>query len=89
MYRDYREMLEKEENNIDSVSVGIPDHMHAPVAMTAIQKGEHVFCEKPLTKNVYEARQLTPAAAPQSKALRRRWATESIRMISTARPYIG
>ena len=62
LYRDYREMLEKEENNIDSLSVGIPDHMHAPVAMTAIQKGKHVFCEKPLTKNVYEARQLTLAA---------------------------
>ena len=68
VYRDYREMLEKEENNIDSVSVGIPDHMHAPVAMTAIQKGKHVFCEKPLTKNVYEARQLTLAARKQGVA---------------------
>lgn len=62
LYRDWREMLEKEENNIDSVNVGIPDHMHAPVSMTAIRKGKHVFCEKPLTHDVYEARQLTLAA---------------------------
>lgn len=62
LYRDWREMLEQEENNIDSVSVGIPDHMHAPVAMTAIRKGKHVYCEKPLTHEVFEARQLTLAA---------------------------
>jgi predicted dehydrogenase len=62
LYRDWREMLEKEENNIDSVNVGIPDHMHAPVSMTAIRKGKHVFCEKPLTHEIYEARQITLAA---------------------------
>jgi len=61
-YRDWREMLAKEEKNIDSVSVGTPDHMHAPVAMSALRLGKHVFCEKPLTHEVYEARQVTEAA---------------------------
>ncbi len=61
-YRDWRELLEKEEKNIDSVNVTTPDHMHASIAMTAIGKGKHVYCQKPLTHEVYEARQLTLAA---------------------------
>ena len=62
LYRDWREMLEDEERNIDSVNVSTPDHTHAPASMTAIRKGKHVFCEKPLTHEVYEARRLTLAA---------------------------
>ncbi len=62
LYRDWREMLETEEKNIDSVNVSTPDHTHAPASMTAIQKRMHVYCEKPLTHEVYEARQLTRAA---------------------------
>ncbi len=61
-YRDWRELLEKEEKNIDSVNVTTPDHMHAAIAMTAINAGKHVYCQKPLTHEVYEARQLTLAA---------------------------
>ena len=68
LYRDWREMLEEEERNIDSVSVGTPDHTHAPAAMTAIRKGKHVFCEKPLTHEVYEARRLTEAARKRGVA---------------------
>lgn len=62
LYRDWREMLEEEEDRIDSVNVSTPDHMHAPIAMTAIRKGKHVYCQKPLTHEVYEARKLTRAA---------------------------
>ncbi len=62
LYRDWREMLEAEERNIDSVNVSTPDHTHAPASMTAIRKKMHVYCEKPLTHEVYEARQLTRAA---------------------------
>ncbi|MCC6697575.1 MAG: Gfo/Idh/MocA family oxidoreductase [Candidatus Hydrogenedentes bacterium] len=62
LYRDWREMLDKEEKNIDSVNVSTPDHTHAPASMTAIRMGKHVFCEKPLTHDVYEARQVTLAA---------------------------
>ena len=62
LYRDWREMLEQEDNTIDSVNVATPDHTHAPASMTAIRKGKHIYCEKPLTHDVYEARKVTLAA---------------------------
>jgi len=68
VYKDFRKMLDKEEKNIDAVSVGTPDHLHAMVAMDAILRGKHVYCEKPLTHTIYEARQLTLAAAKQQVA---------------------
>jgi len=61
-YRDYRTLLEKEAKNIDAVIVTTPDHMHAPIALAAMQLGKHVYCEKPLTHDIYEARILTQAA---------------------------
>jgi predicted dehydrogenase len=61
-YRDYREMLAKEKDKIDAVLVAIPDHMHAPVSMMAIKLGKHVYCEKPLTRTVFEARSLAKAS---------------------------
>jgi predicted dehydrogenase len=60
-YKDFREMLDKEPS-IDAVVVGTPDHIHAIVSMAAIKRGKHVYCEKPLTRTVYEARALTLAA---------------------------
>jgi predicted dehydrogenase len=60
-YRDFRVMLEKEKG-IDAVVVSTPDHTHAVAAMAAIQSGKHVYCEKPLTRTVYEARALAKAA---------------------------
>lgn len=62
-YKDYRVMLEKEAKNIDAVIVTTPDHMHAPIALAAMQLHKHVYCEKPLTHDIYEARILTKAAA--------------------------
>jgi predicted dehydrogenase len=61
-YSDFRVMLKKEEKNIDAVCVATPDHMHAPASMMAIKMGKHVYCEKPLTKTVYEARAIAEAA---------------------------
>ena len=61
-YRDYRVMLDKHANEIDAVTVSTPDHMHAPIAMKAIRMGKHVFVQKPLTHDVYEARMLAEAA---------------------------
>jgi predicted dehydrogenase len=61
-YRDYREMLEKEKDRIDAVLVAVPDHTHAPASTYAIKRGKHVYCEKPLTRTVYEARTLGKAA---------------------------
>ncbi|WP_143961635.1 Gfo/Idh/MocA family protein [Litoribacter populi] len=61
-YRDYREMLEKEHENIDAVTISTPDHNHAVQAMAAMQLGKHVYVQKPLTHDIYEARKLTEAA---------------------------
>src|SRR5690606_22970645 len=61
-YRDYREMLDKEHNSIDAVSVSTADHQHAVQAMAAMQLGKHVYVQKPLTHDIYEARMLTEAA---------------------------
>ncbi len=61
-YRDYREMIEKEKEKIDAVLVAVPDHTHAPASMFAIKRGKHVYCEKPLTRTVYEARAIGRAA---------------------------
>ncbi|MHC1767601.1 MAG: Gfo/Idh/MocA family protein [Verrucomicrobiia bacterium] len=61
VYQDWREMLDKE-NGLDSVNVSTPDHMHAPMAMSAMQLGYHVYGQKPLTHDIYECRRLTTVA---------------------------
>jgi predicted dehydrogenase len=61
-YKDFRVMLDKEKN-IDAVTIGIPDFMHATVALACMQRGKHVYCEKPLTRTPWEARLLMAAAA--------------------------
>lgn len=61
-YKDWRELLDKESKNFDAVSVSTPDHNHAVTAMAAMQLGKHVYVQKPLTHDIYEARQLTEAA---------------------------
>lgn len=61
-YRDYREMLDKEAKNIDAVSISTPDHNHAVQTLAAMQLGKHVYVQKPLTHDVWEARALTEAA---------------------------
>ena len=58
-FKDFRRMLDKEGKNIDAVLVSIPDHMHATVSMWAMARGKHVYCQKPLTRTVWEAKQLT------------------------------
>ncbi len=61
-YKDWRELLEKEGKNIDAVSVSTPDHNHAAPALAAMQLGKHVYVQKPITHDIYEARVLTQAA---------------------------
>jgi len=54
-YVDFREMLEKEKD-LDAVVITTPDHWHAPITTAALKAGKHVFCEKPLTHTISEAR---------------------------------
>lgn len=61
-YRDWRELMDKEAKNFDAVSVSTPDHNHAIIALAAMQLGKHVYVQKPLTHDIYEARALTAAA---------------------------
>jgi predicted dehydrogenase len=60
-YQDYREMLEKQKD-IDAVFVATADHMHAPIALAAMELGKHVYVQKPLTWSVAEARQMARRA---------------------------
>jgi predicted dehydrogenase len=62
IYADWREMLDKERKNLDIACIGTPDHMHAPQAMASMRRGLHVYVQKPLTQNLYEARKLTEEA---------------------------
>ena len=61
-YKDFRQMLDKELKNIDAVTVSTPDHLHGTAAMWAMSRGKHVYCQKPLTRTIWEARQLTAGA---------------------------
>ena len=60
-YKDFRQMLDKEKS-IDAVIVAIPDFMHAVAANWAMERGKHVYVQKPLTRTIWEARQLMDAA---------------------------
>ncbi len=62
-YRDYRQMLEEMHDRIDAVVISTTDHMHFPIALAAIERGKHVYVEKPLSHTIGEARILKAAAA--------------------------
>ena len=63
-YADYRVMLDKEKD-IDAVTISTPDHVHGPAAAFAMQRGIHVYVQKPMTHNIREARILTQMARDQ------------------------
>jgi hypothetical protein len=65
-YNDFRKMLDKMCKQIDAVTVSTPDHTHAIAAMMAMKRGKHVYCQKPLTHTVREARELRLAARKYS-----------------------
>lgn len=62
LFTDYRIMLDKLDKDIDAVVIGTPDHTHAVIAMEAMRRGKHVYCEKPLAHSVHEVRALMAAA---------------------------
>lgn len=61
LYADFREMLDKEKD-IDAVTISTPDHVHGPAAVYAMERGKHVYVQKPMTHNIREARLLTEMA---------------------------
>ena len=67
-FRDYRKMLDALHQQIDAVVVSIPDHMHAPVSLAAMELGKHVYCEKPLTWSIDEARRMASLAREKKLA---------------------
>jgi len=67
-FRDYRKMLDALGRQIDAVVVSTPDHMHAPVCLAAMERGKHVYCEKPLTWAIGEARQMAKLAKDKGLA---------------------
>jgi predicted dehydrogenase len=62
VYRDFRDMLDKEAKNIDAVVIGAPDHIHGPAAIRAMKMGKHVYCEKPMAHTIFEAREMARVA---------------------------
>ncbi len=62
IYQDWRELLEKEGDRIDSVNVSTPDHMHTIIAVNAMRRGKHVYCQKPLCRGLNESRLLHEVA---------------------------
>lgn len=61
-YTDWREMLAKEGDKIDSVNVAVPDHMHAMITLASLEAGKHVYCQKPLCHDIAECRAVAQAA---------------------------
>lgn len=63
VYTDWRELLDKEGDRIDSVNVSVPDHMHAIIGLAAVRRGKHIYCQKPMCHDIAEVRSLTKAVA--------------------------
>ena len=61
-YKDWRKMLDKEQNNLDAVIVTVPDFMHAVIAYNCMERGKHVYVQKPLTRTIWEAQEMMKAA---------------------------
>ncbi len=68
LFRDWRKMFDELGKSIDAVTVSTPDHMHGLAAMTALKMGKHVYCQKPLTQTVWEAREVRRLAAEKKVA---------------------
>jgi len=62
VFQDYRDMMEQMGDKIDALTVSTPDHMHAYISLDLMRQGKHIYCQKPLTHTVWEARQMREQA---------------------------
>src|SRR5687768_16228292 len=67
-YKDWRKMFDELGKSIDAVTVSTPDHMHGVAAITAMRMGKHIYCQKPLTQTVWEAREMRRLASEKKLA---------------------
>src|SRR5688500_9983150 len=67
-YQDWRKLLKEMDKSIDAVTISGPDHMHGPAAITAMRMGKHVYCQKPLTQTLSEAREMRKLAKEKKLA---------------------
>lgn len=84
-YKDFRVMLDKEDKNIDGVVIATPDHTHGVIGMACIQRGKHIYLQKPLAHSIYEVRKLTEAARAakvQTQMGNQGHSSDEIRMLS-------
>ena len=61
-FSDFREMFDKMGDKIDAFTCSTPDHMHAPACLMGMRLGKHCFCQKPMTRTIYEARMMAKVA---------------------------
>jgi hypothetical protein len=67
-YKDWRKMLQEMDKSIDAVTISTPDHTHGPAAITAMRMGKHIYCQKPLTQTLSEAREMRRLAKEKNLA---------------------
>lgn len=70
VFQNYKEMLQQLGDKVDAVTCSTPDHMHAYITLDAMRQGKHVYCQKPLTHNVWESRQIGKVAASSNVVTR-------------------
>jgi hypothetical protein len=68
LYKDWRKMFEEMGDKIDAVTISTPDHVHGSAGIAAMRMGKHVYCQKPLTQTVWEAREMTRLAKEKNLA---------------------
>ena len=68
LYRDWRKMFDEMGKSIDAVTISTPDHVHGLAGITALRQGKHVYCQKPLTQTVWEAREMRRLASEKKLA---------------------
>ena len=66
-FQDFRKMFEKMGNQIEAVTIGVPDHSHFPITMMALGLGKHVYVEKPMARTFHEVELMMMAARKHSK----------------------